>query len=376
MTPENRRGGGSGRRDEDIEILRGRPRAGDGPAPPPPSRREAGGASPQSPPASPAAPPPDAPPSGEAPADLAAALESVATAGRRLDAILDEATAVLASIREHAAGFEEMRRSVTEAAQFTGDTRAATAVLQAEAGKQIEGLKDGRAGLDRAVAALGSRAEGLKAGEGSLGEAVGEVRAVWKRASEVCEQLASETATLANNYRNWTSEAAAHREGMASLSQEIRQGGAGMRESVAKNTEAQLEISVKTLGNAEKFSRENGRFLKRFEANGDALLETVRREWAATRRWAVPALSAALILAVPSFAAVGALAQSEFRVFEPSDETDGWKQFVWDRHGERVRACLVESWRAEKVLGCRLRVDGRELRAAPAARLPPLPARG
>ena len=329
----------------------------------------------------------------------------MAAAERRLDARLEETAGVLASIREFADELEGLRRSVSEAAEFTSDTKAATAVLQAQAGNQIAGLKEGRRELDEAVAALGSRTEGLKAREDALGKGVGELRGLWTRAGEMLERLASKTGSLADRYRDWTegSEAlgkematlsgvllqgdarmaesvsrnaeaqeklsaktlgiverfagendrllervgaaredfvdalraeagrarrwtvpalaAAHRKDMAALARVIRDGDAGMRESVANNAEAQLELSLKTLANVEKFGNENDRFLKRFQAGGEELLDALRGEAAGIRRWVAPSLSAALVAVGLSFPVLGAWTQSRLGMFEAYDGT-------------------------------------------------------
>lgn len=175
--------------------------------------------------------------------------------------------------------------------------------------------------------------------------------------SETSGQLATEVRTLANNYRSWKTEAAAHRKDMASLSEALRQGDARMAESVSRNAKAQLEVSSKTLGNVENFRKENDRLLERMGAAGEEFLDALRQESGRIRRWTVPALAAALVLAVPAFAAVGAYAQSEFRIFRPYDDTKGWKQGVWERHGEQVKACMLESRRENKAVRCSFDVE-------------------
>ena len=369
MASRPTRGGGSAPPDDDFDILRGTPREGGAPA------AAKAGPVPRSALAGAPAPAAESPPSGPSPADLASALESVAAADRRLEERLAEATRVLASIREFLAGIEALRRSVTEAAEFTGNTRAATAVLQAEAGNQAERLKDGRAALDRAVAALGTRAEDLKAREEALGKGIEELRALWKEADERSKQLKSEIAALANHYGEWKTEAAAHRKDMAALARVIRDGDAGMRESVANNAEAQLELSLKTLANVEKFGNENDRFLKRFQAGGEELLEALRGEAAGIRRWVAPSLSAALVAVGLSFPVLGAWTQSRLGMFEAYDGTGGLKRQVWDRHGAFIEECIDASRDDGKPVRCQLHIDARVYGAAP-ARLPPVPGGG
>ena len=134
---------------------------------------------------------PGVPPgAGEAPAETAAALEGIAATLGRLEARLSALEEMLAAERASGPGLSEVatqivgasakiaraaeavariEKTTADAARFTGDTRDATGVLQAEAGKQIAGLKEGRRELDAAVAQLASRAEGLKAREDALG---------------------------------------------------------------------------------------------------------------------------------------------------------------------------------------------------------------
>ena len=83
-----------------------------------------------------------------------------------------------------------------------------------------------------------------------------------------------------------------------------------------------------------------------------AALEEVRREWTWTRRWTLPALALALVLAAPSFVFAGALVQSEFGVLEPYDDTGGWKEEVWKLYGEPVQDCMLDSRRTRQVIEC------------------------
>ena len=92
---------------------------------------------------------------------------------------------------------------------------------------------------------------------------------------------------------------------------------------------------------------------------GKEVLATFRREWKRTRRWTLPALAVALAFAVPSSGLMGALGQSKFGVFEPYDDTGGWKQGVWEFHGEQVKRCLLKSMRTNTVIRCNFDVDYR-----------------
>ena len=91
----------------------------------------------------------------------------------------------------------------------------------------------------------------------------------------------------------------------------------------------------------------------------------------------MPSLSAALAAAVLSFPVMGGYAQSQFGVFDAYDDSNGWKQLMWERHGGRVKECLIESERSGKGSAvARLRVDGRGLFGTPADALPPIPGEG
>ena len=341
---------------------------------------------------------PDAPPGAdEPPAGVAAALAGIDARLGRLEASLSEREAELPAADGSRSGLSanvakiveaagriagaadavaDIRRTTDEAARFTSDTKEATNVLHAVAGKQIAGLKDGRADLEKALAALKSRVEGLKAREEALGKGIGELRGLWKSVREILQRLASKTEALSDHYQGWTDGSEALRKEMESLSGALRQGDARMAESVSKNAEAQQTISAKTHRTVERFAEENDRLLERVGAAREDFLDALRAEAGRARRWTVPALSAALVVAVPSFAAMGGYAQSQFGVFDAYDDTNGWKRFVWDRHGGDVRACLLRSERTGKVVACGLRVDGRGLFREPATRLPPLPSGG
>ena len=369
---------GGGHDDRGFDILRGSPGQGDGQVPRATKGDAVSRSASERSPANPA-PAPGTPASRTA-AELAATLEAVAAGERRLEARLTEVTETLSTIRQFATELGELRRSVKQAAEYTGNVKAANEAHLEAAGAHIGGLKEGRADLDTVVAQLKIREDGLRKQLGALENGIAELRTLWKSGDEKVKKVISESHNLAEWYKHLAGESKTHRAAMAAVSTEmstlsraLREAGAGLQESSTKNAEAQLNLSVKTLGNVEKFSRENDRFLERFAAAGEEVRGAVRREWAVVRRWVVPALSAALVLAAPSFAAMGALAQNQFHVFKQYDETNGWKQFVWDRHGPRVKDCLVQSERRGEPLLCEVRVDGRGIFPKPAGTLPPLP---
>ena len=56
---------------------------------------------------------------------------------------------------------------------------------------------------------------------------------------------------------------------------------------------------------------------------------------------------------------VVAVWQSEYGVIEPYDDTLGWKEVVWKRHGEQVRDCMQNSMRTRQVIRCSFDVEYR-----------------
>ena len=98
-------------------------------------------------------------------------------------------------------------------------------------------------------------------------------------------------------------------------------------------------------------------FVEKFGAAWDGALEDFRAEWRRTRRWSVPVLAAALILAMPGFAVVGALGQSQFGIFAPHDDTEGWKRFVWKHHGDALKECVARAAGSKQRAPCYFEVD-------------------
>ena len=335
--------------DEDRGLLRGLPGDGEGSQTEPrsPPRRPGGAA----PPASGDDPDPRSAAAGS-PADLAAALESLAAGQRRIEAQLGEALAALSEVREAGPDFAELKRTIETATDWTNNIKAGTEELLASASKMIEGQKGARRSLDEVVGQQRTLVDGLKQERQALDKGLGALRALWKTVDERLEELATGNRERTDRYRAWTDEAAAHRQQMAALSKHLRSSGPQLLQSVTENREAQLDISLKTFANVREFKTLSDRLLDRLDEGGKKLLAAIRREWTDTRRWTVPALSAMLILAVPSFAAVGAFAQSQFGVFDPYDDTDGWKRGVWTRHGRQVKECLIEAGRKRAVVRC------------------------
>ena len=111
--------------------------------------------------------------------------------------------------------------------------------------------------------------------------------------------------------------------------------------------------------NVAQFATTGSAFLQEFVvARGHALREA-RQEWTRIRRWTVPALAIALVIAVPLFVVAGALGQGEFGFFDPYDDTGGWKQGVWELYGEPIQDCMLDSRRTKQVISCSIDVDYR-----------------
>ena len=126
--------------------------------------------------------------------------------------------------------------------------------------------------------------------------------------------------------------------------------------AITENAAAQRDAAAKTADNVEKLATTGTTFLKDFDTARGKALEEARQEWTRIRRWTLPALAIALVLAAPLFVFAGALGQSEFGIIEPYDETLGWKGAVWDRYGEQVRDCMLKSWRSNQVIECSFNV--------------------
>ena len=102
-----------------------------------------------------------------------------------------------AKIARAAEDVAEIKQTTAKAEKFTSDTKDATGELQAAAGKQIAGLREGRRELEKAVAALASRADGLKSREDALGAAIGDLRTLRQSGEEKVKAAEKGLATSA-----------------------------------------------------------------------------------------------------------------------------------------------------------------------------------
>ena len=265
-----------------------------------------------------------------------------------------------------AAAVRTIAEQIAAATKWVNSTKAAISDLLASTGKQIEGLKSGQKDHDAALARLKILEEGLD-------KVVQALEATAKGLDERSSDLKTVKQELTKYYEDWTAEAKTSRDEMKALSERLDAGDhmvtrlEGLQKgwteqtatAITENAAAQRTAAEQTSDAMEELASERTAFLKHFaEGRADAL-EEIRHEWTWTRRWTAPVLAAALVLAAPSFAVVGAVGQSEFGVIEPYDETLGWKEAVWDRHGKQVRDCMQNSMRARQVIRCSFDVEFR-----------------
>ena len=259
-----------------------------------------------------------------------------------------------------------LSRKISETAEWANDLKAVTSDLLASTGKQIEGLKSAQLDHDKALAQLKILEEGLDKVVPALDTTV-------KGLDERSSELGTVKQELAGYYKDWTDEAKTSREEMKTLSARLDTGDhmvtrleksigpwtEQMEESIEANSAAQSDAAAKTADNVTQLATTGTTFLNDFATARGAALKEARQEWTRIRRWTVPALALALVLAVPVFVVAGALGQSEFVVFEPYDETGGWMEAVWENHGKQVRLCMHNSFKMQQVIPCSFDVDFR-----------------
>ena len=353
--------------DEDRSLLFGPPKEGREPA--------GDGQKPRGPRAS-ASPPPSrtSPPAAEAePSDPAGHGETAASSDavqRRILALLEDLEKKVAVPAADETDPAAAARTITEqagqiaaATEWVNSIKAAISEILASTGTQIEGLESAQKTHDAALARLKIQEKGLDKVEKSLGATAKDLD---RRSSE----LGAVKQELATYYGDWTAKAEISLAEMKKLSERLDTGDhmvtrleksigpwtQRMEKSIGANSAAQRDAAEKTAGNVKQLATTGTEFLKAFATARGAALKEARQEWTRIRRWTVPALAIALVLAAPSFVVVGAVGQSEFGVIEPYDETLGWKEVVWDRHGKQMRNCMQNSMRTGQVIECRINV--------------------
>ena len=352
--------------DEDRSLLFGPPKEG--------TEAVGGREKPRGPRAS-ASPPPSrtSPPAAEAvaepsdPAGRAGPVASSDAVQRRMLALLEDlkkkVAGPAADATDPAAAVRTIAEQIAAATEWVNSTKAAISDLLASTGKQIEGLKSGQKDHDAALARL-------KLQEKELNKVVQALDATAKDLNQRSLELKTVKQELATYYGDWTAKAKISLAEMKTLSKRLDAGDhmvtrleglqkgwtERMEKSIGANSAAQRDAAEKTAGNVTQLATTGTEFLKDFATARGAALKEARQEWTRIRRWTVPALALALVLAVPLFVVAGALGQSEFGVFDPYDDTGGWKEEVWKLYGEPIQDCMLDSKRTTQVIKCSIDV--------------------
>ena len=353
--------------DEDRSLLFGAPKEGTEPAGDrqKPRRSDASASSPPS-----RTSPPAAEPVAE-PSDPAGHGETAASS----DAVLRQILALLEDLEKKAAGpaaleadpaaaVRTIAEEIAAATEWVNSTKAAISEVLASTGKQIEALKSAHKTHDAALARLKLQEKELDKIVQALGTtAIG----LDQRSSD----LQAVKQDLATYYRSWTAQAKTSLAEMKTLTERLNAGDHmvtrleesigpwtdQMEKSIGANSAAQRDAAEKTAGNVKQLATTGSEFLRAFATARGAALKEARQEWTRIRRWTVPALAIALVLAAPLFVFAGALGQSEFGVFDPYDDTGGWKEEVWKLYGTPIQDCIRDSMRAGQAIECSFDVE-------------------
>ena len=348
--------------DEDRSLLFGPPKEGREPSEDRQKPRRSG-ASASSPPSrtSPSAAEAVAEPSNPAGhGETAASSDAVQ---RRILALLEAMEKKLAALAadetDPAAAVRTIAGEIAAATEWVNNIKVVNSETLASTGKQIEALESAQTTHDAELARLKILKDGLDKVEKSLD-------ATAKDLGQRSTDLQAVKQDLATYYEAWTAEAKTGHAKMETLSERLDAGDhmvtrlEGLQKewteqtttAITENEAAQLAAAEKTAGNVEQLATTGTEFLKDFATARGAALKEARQEWTRIRRWTVPALAIALVLAAPLFMFAGALVQSEFGVFDPYDDTGGWKKEVWKLYGEPVQDCMLDSRRTRQVIGC------------------------
>ena len=318
-------------------------------------------------------------PDTEAMADPAATMADLVAGQRRILALLEELTAKpdAAAAGDAGADLEEAARSIAAATEWTNDIRAAMDSLLVTAGKSIRDLVKAEQGLAGEVAALKTREEAfdrqIETFSGSartLGTRLQQLDQARQKLDARSAGLQSVKQEVVKYYGEWTAAARAYRQEMAVLTNRLDEGEnlvarveqaigpwtERIETSLDENAKAQELATALISGNVERLTKGSDAFLETFGAAWNEALEGFRAEWRGTRRRAVPVLAAVLVLMLPVLPVMGALGQSQFGIFAPHDDTEGWKRFVWKRHGDALKACVAKAAGSRQPVPCRLEV--------------------
>jgi len=285
---------------------------------------------------------------------------------RQILALQEDQSAMLAALAARESDLAAAAKTITEqadrigtATEWVNDIKAAISEILASTGKQIEGLESTQNTHDAGLAQLNILKD-------RLDKVVQALDATAKGLDERSSELGAVKQELAEYYEAWTAESKTSRREMKALSERrdagdhmvsrleevIGPGTDRMEESIGASSTAQRDAAVKTTLNVMKLTNTATSFLTDFDTATAKALKEARREQTRTRRWMAPAMAIALALAAPSFVVGGALGQSEFGIFEPYDDTRGWKDGVWIRYGQQIKDCALNSRRTGQVIRC------------------------
>ena len=309
----------------------------------------------------------------------AATLADLAAGQRRIMVLLEELSAKpdAAATGDAGTDLEEAASAIQAATEWANDIRTAMDSLLITAGKSIRDLNEVEKGLGGEVAALKTREQGfdkqielLAGGARTLGTRLRQLDEARQKLDERSAELQTAKQEIVKYYGEWTAAALAYRQQMAVLTKRLDEGEnlvarvekaigpwtERIETSLDENVKAQELATILISGNVERLTTSGDAFLEKFGTAWQGALEDFRAEWRRTRRWAVPVLAAVLVLMLPVLPVMGALGQSQFGIFAPHDDTEGWKRFVWKRHGDALKECVAKAAGSRQPVSCRLEV--------------------
>ena len=292
---------------------------------------------------------------------------------RRVEAQLADQIVALGEITALLPDLHALAGKIDTATEWANNIKAGTEHLLETNSKLIEGLDSGRGDLDKTIAEIQIQKDSLGEQLTSFDKGMQELRGLWKRVDERTHALEKVEKELAGHYKNWTVGGTGFRRDINALSERlgkvdeivgrIREAQDAWTEKASEVLETDAEAhrlaSEEVSSDVDKLRIAGQDFMEELRGYGAATYVDIEKKQNWIRRWAMPALAAVLLVSAPSFAMVGALGQSEFGVFDAYDDTGGWKQFVWNRHGRQIQACMNKSRQTRKVIACGLKVDDR-----------------
>ena len=310
-----------------------------------------------------------------APDAAAATMADLAAGQRRILALLEDLASKQAEATTGDVGtdLQEAAASIQAATEWVSDIRAAIETVLASTGKSIQNLNAAEKSLSDETAALktrtgeiGGQVEALRSGARVLGTRLRQLDEARQNLDARSADLQAVKQEIVKYYGERTAAALDYRREMAALTKRLDEGetlAARVEQSIGPWTEriekgldesakAQKRAAAETSGNVQRLTQGGDAFLEKFGTAYSEALEGFRAEWRRTRRWSVPVMAAVLVLMLPTLPVMGALGQSQFGVFSAYDDTKGWKQVVWDRHGAQVKKCLEHALHSSKPVSC------------------------